>query len=150
VRDLAEWMVHLLEHGRAGVFNATGPAGGRGCDWNGFLEACTDEARARGICPVRFVRVAESFLVQQGLQPWSELPLWLPSGDASLAGFMRVSLQRAEAQGLRTRPLRDTLAAVMDEALPGLDDKRRKGKLDREGESRLIAAWFAANPPPAA
>ena len=75
--------------------------------------------------------------------PWSELPLWLPSTEPDYAGFMRVSLARAEAAGLRTRPLRETVAAVLDEGLPAADDKRRAGKLTREREAQLLAAWSA-------
>ena len=87
--------------------------------------------------------------VDQGAQPWSKLPLWLPSSDAGLTGFMRLSLQRADAHGLKTRPLRDTPAAVMDKAWPGPDDKRRKGRLDRQREAQLIAQWQAGTSPSA-
>jgi 2'-hydroxyisoflavone reductase len=87
--------------------------------------------------------VAESFLLEQGVQPWSELPLWLPSGDPEYAGFNRVDLGRAQAAGLRTRALRDTVEAVLDEGQPAPDDKRRAGKLTREKEAQLLAAWAA-------
>ncbi len=141
VRDLAEWTLHLLGRQASGVFNATGPAGGRGCDWAVLLQACADLAALRYEPGAELVRVAEDFLVEQGVQAWNELPLWVPSSDAGMAGFMRVSLQRAEAHGLRTRPLRDTVAAVLDEDPPAADDERRKGKLTRQRESELIARW---------
>jgi 2'-hydroxyisoflavone reductase len=89
------------------------------------------------------VRVGEAFLKERGVEPWSELPLWLPSDDAEYAGFMRVAFQRAEAAGLRTRPLRETIAAVLDEGVPPSDDKRRAGKLTREREAQLLAEWAA-------
>lgn len=149
-RDLAEWMLHLLEQQCTGVFNATGLTGGQGCDWDTLLGACVDMATLRNAPEAHLVRVAEDFLVEQGVQPWNELPLWVPSSDADMAGFMRLSLQRADAYGLRTRPLRDTVAAVLDEARPGVDDKRRKGRLDPRRESELIALWQATRMPPAA
>ena len=144
VRDLGAWMLRLLETNTRGVFNATGPVcgvDGEVCDWPTLLKTCTDAVAARGLAPARGVSVAEPFLVEQGVQPWSELPLWLPSGDPEYAGFNRVDLGRAQAAGLRTRSLRDTVSAVLDEGLPAPDDKRRAGKLTREKEAQLLATW---------
>ena len=87
--------------------------------------------------------MSEAFLVEHKVQPWSELPLWLPSTEAEYAGFNRVELTRAASTGLRTRTLRETVAAVMDEGVPAADDRRRAGKLTREREAELLAAWRA-------
>ena len=62
----------------------------------------------------------------------------LPSTDPEYAGFCR-DLGRAVAAGLRTRPLRETIAAVLDEGVPPADDARRAGKLTREREAELLA-----------
>jgi 2'-hydroxyisoflavone reductase len=62
--------------------------------------------------------VAEDFLLAQNVEPWSELPLWLPSTDPEHHGHSRVDIQRAENTRLTTRPLEQTVAAVMDEGLP--------------------------------
>ena len=74
-----------------------------------------------------------------------KLPLWLPWGDPEYAGFNRVELSRARAAGLRTRSLRDTVSAVLDEGQPAPDDKRRAGKLTREKEAQLLATWAGAS-----
>lgn len=147
VRDLGDWMVRLLGDNTRGVFNAAGPVGdndGAVCNWPTLLQTCADAVTARGLAPARCVPVAEPWLVEQGVQPWSELPLWLPSADPEYAGFNRVDLSRAQAAGLRTRALRDTVDAVLDEGLPAPDDKRRTGKLTRDKEAELLAAWAAA------
>ncbi len=138
VRDLAAWMVALIEQGARGAINATGPVGGARCGWPELLEACTQEALARGITPATVTPVGEAFLAEQKVQPWSELPLWLPSTDAAYRGFNRVDLSRAEAAGLRTRALRETVVAVMDEGVPTADDRRRVGKLSLEREAALL------------
>jgi 2'-hydroxyisoflavone reductase len=143
VRDLGAWMVHLLEQGASGTFNATGPAGGAPIGWDVLIATCRAESAARGLPSAKDVRVSEAFLSTREVQPWSELPLWLPSTDPEYAGFNRVDLTRAEAAGLRTRPLRETVAAVLDEGIPASDDKRRAGKLTREREALLLAAWTA-------
>ena len=144
VRDLAEWMLHLLEQRCSGIFNATGPASSPPCDWGSLLQACVDAAVERGALAAQLVRVAEDFLVANGVQAWNELPLWVPSTDADMLGFMHISLRRAEAHGLRTRPLQETVSAVLDEGVPPADDKRRKGKLARHREGELIALWRAS------
>lgn len=148
VRDLGEWVIRLLEENTRGVFNATGPVNedaDPACDWPALLQTCADAVAARGLAPARSMPVGEAFLVEQGVQPWSELPLWLPSSDPEYAGFNRVDLGRVKAAGLRTRALRDTVNAVLDEGQPAPDDKRRAGKLTREKEARLLATWAAAS-----
>ncbi|MEP7102764.1 MAG: NAD-dependent epimerase/dehydratase family protein [Burkholderiales bacterium] len=147
VRDLAGWMVHLLEAGTRGALNGSGPVGGVGIDahigWDTLVDACRAAAIAHRMPVADAVRVGEAFLLQRKVQPWSELPLWLPSIDPEYAGFNR-DLRRAAAAGLRTRPLHETIAAVLEEGVPPADDKRRAGKLTRERESELLAAWSAA------
>ena len=145
VRDLGEWMVLLLERGARGAFNGTGPAGGAHIGWSTLIDACRAEASARGLPVARAQRVGEAFLLEHKVEPWSELPLWLPCTDPEYAGFNRVDLARAEAAGLRTRPLRETIAAVLDEGVPPADDKRCAGKLTREREAQLLAEWPASN-----
>jgi 2'-hydroxyisoflavone reductase len=94
------------------------------------LEACIDAARRRGGAPLRFVPVGEAFLLEQGVAPWNELPLWVPSTDAEHLGFARVDCSRAVGAGLVTRPLAETVDAVLDEfATLVADDPRRAGKL---------------------
>lgn len=144
VRDLGEWMVLALEHQQRGVFNATGPINDDPSealvDWTTLIDACRTEVKARGLAPAEPVRVPEALLLEQKVQPWSELPLWLPSSNPEYAGFNRADLTRARAAGLRTRPLRETIAAVLDEGAPGdPDDRRLKGKLTREREAAVRA-----------
>ena len=143
VRDLGDWMVAALERGERGTFNATGPAndapGESPIDWTTLIEACRAEVQRRGGTPARAQRVAEARLLAENVQPWSELPLWLPTSDPDYAGFNRADLDRARAAGLRTRPLRETIAAILDEGLPAdPEDRRRKGKLTREREAEIL------------
>lgn len=145
VRDLGDWMVRALEQQERGVFNATGPVNDEPAealvDWATLIGACRAEVQARGLVPAEPARVPEALLLEQKVQPWSELPLWLPSSDPEYAGFNRADLARARAAGLRTRALRDTIAAVLDEGMPSdPDDRRLKGKLTRGREAALLAA----------
>lgn len=142
VRDLADWIVRAVESDASGAYNTTGPQDGRACGWPDLLEACIDAARRRGGAPLRFVPVGEAFLLEQGVAPWNELPLWVPSGDPEHRGFARVDCSRAVAAGLVTRPLAATVDAVLDEFATLVDDDpRRRGKLTPERERELIARW---------
>ena len=142
VRDLADWIVAAVEAGASGPFNATGPHDGRACGWPEVLEACIDAARRRGGAPLRFVPVGEAFLIEQGVSPWSELPLWVPSTDPEHLGFTRVDCSRAAGAGLATRPLAETVDAVLDEFASLVDnDPRRRGQLTADRERELIARW---------
>jgi len=141
VRDLGAWIVRLLERGERGAFNATGPANGPACSWADLVAACQDEAAERGAPELQVTPVAESFLLAQRVEPWSELPLWLPSEDPDNHAQSRVDIQRAERTRLTTRPLEQTVAAVMDEGVPAEGDARRHGKLTRAREAELLALW---------
>ena len=143
VRDLAAWIIRLVERGERGAFNGTGPANGPASCWSELIAVCQDEAESRGAPAAEPVPVAEDFLLAQDVKPWSELPLWLPSQDAENRGHSRVDIQRAEHTRLTTRPLEQTVAAVMDEGLPPADDPRRRGKLTRAREAELLALWHA-------
>jgi 2'-hydroxyisoflavone reductase len=143
VRDLGAWIVRLLERGERGAFNGTGPAHGPSCAWSDLVAACEDEAARRGAPELQVTPVAESFLLEHGVTPWRELPLWLPSSDSEYTGHSRVEIERAERTRLVTRPLEQTVAAIIDEGVPADADARRKGKLTREREAQLLVLWRA-------
>ncbi len=139
VRDLAEWMVRLVEQGASGSFNAIGPAGGAPpVGWQELIAACRHAAQAAGYTPAEAIAVSEALLVREKVEPWRELPLWLPADDPEFAGFMSVDISLAAAHGLRTRPLADTLRDVVAEGLPAAEDARRAGKLTLQREAELL------------
>ena len=146
VRDLAEWIVRLLERGDRGAFNATGPVGRPAYTWPELVDACRAAAAAQGAPELEVVRIGEQALLDASVAPWSELPLWLPSIDREYLGHSRVDTARAFATGLATRPLSATIAAVIAEGVPPADDERRRGKLTREREAALVEQARIAAP----
>ncbi len=139
VRDLAEWMLMLLEAGARGPFNATGPANGEKVGWPELIAACRGGVSELGLAPAEPVAVAESMLSEQGVAPWTGLPLWMPASDPDTAGLMTIDISRAVANGLRTRSTAETVRAVLAEPLPAAGDARLANKLTREREAALIA-----------
>ena len=137
-RDLAEWILRSAEAGLGGVFNAVGPA-----------EPLTLETlleRMRGSATL--VWAHERWLLAAGVEPFTDLPLWLaPNADPDWAGFFSVDAAKAAWEGLRFRPLeetaRDTLAWALLET-PGPKDvgvPMAPAGLHPERERALLAAW---------
>lgn len=101
VRDLADWMIHLLEERRTGTFNAVGPS------WPlSFRLMLRAGVEALGGHGAGIEWVAEHDLLAAGIEPWSELPLWVTTDERDV-GF-RVDPARAIRADLRYRPLPTT------------------------------------------
>lgn len=109
-RDLAAWTLHLLDQGAQGAFNAVAPPGFT--TWGALIDVC---ARVAGVEPaLRWLPDAR--LLATDVQPWSDLPLWLPvdGPDAGEhASFMAVPVAKALATGLAIRPLEQTVADTL-------------------------------------
>src|SRR5581483_3835326 len=112
-RDLAAWMVRMAERRHAGTFNATGPD--RPLTLGAVLETCRQVSGS----DARIVWADERFLLDRGVQPWMELPLWVSDAPEN-AGFSRVDCRRAFAAGLTFRPLADTVRDTLawEQTLP--------------------------------
>ena len=101
-RDLAEWIMEMIEARRAGTFNATGQPDT--ITMETLLEAC----RAVSGSDAKFHWVSEAFLRAERVRPWTEMPLWLPEGAVP-----SINPRKAVAAGLRFRPLHDTIRDVL-------------------------------------
>jgi len=130
-RDLAEWTLQLVERRVCGVFNATGPDDVLTLD--DFVEALQTASPTDS----RAVWVDEAFLVEEGVQEWMEIPLWI-SSKAEWPGFSAVNIDRALAEGLTFRTLHDTIGATADwDATRGATTALKAG-LSAEREAELL------------
>lgn len=136
VRDLTEWMIRLLEEGRTGTFNATGP---------GFpltMEEFAYGMRATTSSTLSWAWVDEyTFLEQQNLT-WA-IPWVMPAGNE--LGSQRIDVSRAVAAGLVYRPMAstamDTLSWWNSDAVS--EDRRENPRfvLTPEREREILEAW---------
>jgi 2'-hydroxyisoflavone reductase len=133
VRDLAAFALDLLEAGTGGTFDVVSPAGM--LTLANVIDACRQAAAVES----QTVWVGEDFLLERGVEPWSEIPLWIPGDE--YAGFQRSDTSRAMAAGLHVRPIADTAADTLRWTRAG--DAPRGGALTREREAELLAAWRA-------
>lgn len=138
-RDLAAFMLGCGESGTSGTFNATGPRGN--ATMGSWLGACVEATGSAAT----LTWVADAVLLEHGVEPWTELPLWMPRGqDADHVWDAETAA--AESAGLRTRPVTDTVrdtwswlaggGAVPDE--PPHAHLARRG-IDPEKELRILA-----------
>lgn len=105
-RDLAAWCLQLVSTGITGSFNAIGDT----LPMEALLHACREVSGSEA----RFSWVDDQRLIDAKVEPWSELPLWIPEDDPAFGGMLLGTNRRARDAGLRCRPLaetvRDTLA----------------------------------------
>lgn len=99
VRDLAEWNLRMLETGQTGIYNATGAD-------NLTMQQFLDQCRATSSSDANFVWASERFLLEQNVQPWSEMPLWLPEEHN---GIFNIANDRAINANLKFRALAETI-----------------------------------------
>lgn len=86
------------------------------------------------------VQVDQEWLAAHEVQPWSgdrSLPLWLPLPE--YAGFMARSTYAAEARGLTSRPLTETLADTLAWEVASGPGRPRKAGLAASDEVDLLA-----------
>ncbi|HJD85250.1 NAD-dependent epimerase/dehydratase family protein [Kitasatospora aureofaciens] len=135
-RDLAAWTLDAVAARLGGPYNVVSPAGH--ATMGGLLEACVratgSDAELRWTDPER--------ILAAGVQPWTELPVWLAPGE--LYDYLHgCSVARAVAAGLRCRPVAETvedtwawLRSIGGDA-PQRADRPSVG-LDPEREAELL------------
>ncbi len=101
VRDLADFVLLLISNRVHGTFNADGPVVTLGT----LLRTIQTSSALKS----KVVYVPGDVLTEKGIQPWSELPLWIP-GLSGTDGS--TDTQKSAAIGLLSRPLSDTITAT--------------------------------------
>jgi nucleoside-diphosphate-sugar epimerase len=125
-RDLAAWMLDLAEQRVPGAFNGTAPAG------RTTMGEVLDAAVLATGAGAELVWVPDERLRAAAVEPWTELPLWSPADE--WPGTWKVGTERAQAAGLRCRPIAETLADVWEWL--------------RDGGEAELDEWRAEHRPP--
>lgn len=142
VRDLTDFVFHLIENGVTGVFNVAGPANRMS------MEEFVYGVRAGVSSEVTWTWIEDyEFLREQRLMfaiPWLMLmPDYL--------GSAQINIDRAKAAGLGFRPLArsviDTLAWWYSDAVPAERRAEPRFPLTPEREAEILAAWKARGSP---
>jgi len=136
VRDLAGWILDLLEAGVAGAYNAVSTPDA--ITMSALLHACREAASNEG----QLIWVSDDFLVRADVTAWTELPLWIPEKDPAARGFFRFRNDRAVAAGLRFRPLEETVRDTVAWVRTRSPDHAWRGGLANEKEREILKAWL--------
>jgi 2'-hydroxyisoflavone reductase len=131
-RDLSRFALS----GDPGVFEVGGPP--RRDTRAALMAAC---AAATG-SDATFTYVDEEWLAAQGVEAWTELPLWIPAAEGP--GVFAHHTDEAQEAGLQWRPLAETVAdtwAWQRTVAGGWQPSPRTPGLAPERERELLAAW---------
>jgi nucleoside-diphosphate-sugar epimerase len=142
-RDLARFVLDAALAGHSGPFNTVSRPGHATTET--LLENCLRSAAAPG---TRLRWVEPGAIERAGIEPWTELPIWLPPGH-EYAGMHAANVERAHAAGLRCRPVQETIADTWawmrsldgppplraDRPAPGLSAGAERAALAAAGQS---------------
>ncbi|MDR7271450.1 2'-hydroxyisoflavone reductase [Pelomonas saccharophila] len=136
VRDLAEWLVLMVENRTMGKFNALGPD--KPMNWGRVITACQKATPAAGTItwiPGEFVAKQEDI----------GFPIWAPYvGDSK--GFHTWQNGRAVKAGLRFRPVEQTVGDTLAWYQGQLKEEKGRTRMafTPEQEAEILKRWKAA------
>ncbi|MDI9893871.1 NAD-dependent epimerase/dehydratase family protein [Rhodococcus sp. IEGM 1381] len=102
-RDLVGWSLDAAAGGLGGPYDVVSRHGH--ATMREVLQACV--AATRSDARLRWVQ--PEVLGAAGVQPWTELPIWIPPG-ADHDSLHASDVSKAFAEGLRARPIQETVA----------------------------------------
>ncbi|HEX5061497.1 MAG TPA: NAD-dependent epimerase/dehydratase family protein [Kofleriaceae bacterium] len=138
-RDLADWIVKLIETNALGTMNALGP------ETKITMKEVIDSVNTAAGNKANPVWVDAKFLDKHEVSGWAEMPMWIPN-EGEDAGFGTLSNARAVKTGLRFRPIADTAKDTLAWLATLPEDERKKYRssgIKREKEDQVLAAWKA-------
>lgn len=145
VRDLARFILAVLEKGVMGTFNVVSPPGRFAM--GDLLSASVSCARAlaKPSVPARPVWVPAEFMQQHNVALATDMPIWTAPTGAD-AAFARVSVARALQAGLTIRAIKDSVCDTLVWYLQRPEAERitLKAGIDPAREREVLAAWHAA------
>jgi 2'-hydroxyisoflavone reductase len=150
-RDLAAFALRAIENRVTGIYNILSPPGL--FTIGGIVDESIAAARdlAKPADPPRATWAAAEFLEAQKVEPWGDMPVWVPAkGDS--AGMHATPVARAIAAGLTITPLRTTVRDTLAWHLNRSAEQHAKLRagIAPEREKEVLAAWHAqANKAPA-
>ncbi|MEU6216265.1 SDR family oxidoreductase [Streptomyces sp. NPDC047022] len=103
-RDLAEWALGAAERELSGPYNLISPQGHS--TMGELLDACAEVTG--GTADLRWT--APEAVLDAGIQPWTQLPVWVQPHSDMHDALHRADVSRAVATGLRCRPAAETVA----------------------------------------
>jgi 2'-hydroxyisoflavone reductase len=144
VRDLAAFTLAVVEHDVTGTYNAVSNV--NEFKFGELTDACIASARkqAHPASAPHATWLPAEFLEEQKVEPWSEMPVWLPAKGEE-AAFAGTSNKAAVAKGLKITPLKKTVNDTLAWHLtrPAEEREKLKAGIAADKEAAVLAAWKA-------
>jgi 2'-hydroxyisoflavone reductase len=131
--DLSAFIIQLIEQNASGIYNATGPD--RELTIGELLDACKLVSGSGAA----FHWASREFLEEHDVQPWSDMPVWIPDTEEGMEGFSRVDVSKAIDAGLKFRPLEDTIRDTIAWAEMRPENHEWRAGLNPDREQILLA-----------
>ncbi|WP_064091656.1 NAD-dependent epimerase/dehydratase family protein [Rossellomorea aquimaris] len=135
VRDLVQWTLTKAEESVGRTFNVTGPS-----DFYTMEDFIDDLSKEFMDQPPKQNWIEDSFLIKNDIQPFTELPLWVPVNDETPDGYILADITKAKKQGLSHRSPRATIQDTW-EWHKNRNKTELKAGLKEEKESHLLTQW---------
>ena len=144
-RDLAHLGLDSGAAARSGPVDVVSPIGL--ATMGQLLDTCVEVTGSTA----HLVWMDPEFVLAQGLEPWTQLPVWMPRDDVEMYALHTSDVSKALEWGLTIRPMRETVADawtwVQDVDTAGLAPHPRGATgLEPEQEASALAAWEARTP----
>ena len=138
VRDFGDWLVRMAEAGESGTYNVVGPRTPRP------MAELLYGIRAVTTAETIFTWVETDFVINAGLRPYGEMPVWRPARDGA-EGFARFDLTPEVEKGLTFRSLADTTAATLEFHFSRPPERQAalRAGVSAEREAEVLAMWHA-------
>lgn len=140
VRDVARFGLRCVELGYSGPFMVAGPTG---CATYGSLLTECVTVTSSG---AELVWVDDDFLLAHQVQPWTELPLWVPRTPGGHDATWQIRTDLARQAGLTSRSIaatvRDTWIAMMADGATQV--RSYPSCLDPIKGQELLGGWINA------
>lgn len=132
VRDLSDFIIKLIQDNASGIYNATGP------DYELTIGKLLDVSKQVTGSDANFNWVSVEFLNQNKVEPWRDMPTWVPDDEEGV-GFSRVNVAKAIDAGLTFRPLQETVRDTLEWAQARPADHTWRAGLTAEREAQVLA-----------
>jgi 2'-hydroxyisoflavone reductase len=133
-KDLAEWIVKIIETGETGIYNAVNKP------FELTFGKMLNEIKKTSGSDAEFTWVSEEFMDENDVAPWSDMPLHLPE---SLEFMRTANVDKALSKGLKIRSLCETVRETLN--WRNRIDEPMKAGISIEREKELLGKWHEQN-----
>lgn len=130
-KDFSTWIITIAENNTHGVYHVGGKPE---VTFGELIETAIEYSKS----DVQVVWADEEFLQKENVQPWGDLPIWLPKG---MDGLFYMSDNHAVEMGMKYSPVKETIEKTYQWIHEGKENIVMKTALSSEREAELIGKY---------